>query len=162
MSTTAATDIPVFDELSPAPRASVADTARHRVALPFADRQRSRLRIELSGGGAAGIKLPRGTLLRDGQWLRSTTATSWLEVTAAPEPVSMLRSTDPEQLARAAYHLGNRHVWVQIGPGWLRYLADPVLDQMLLGLGFGVEHADAPFEPEAGAYSAEHGHLHAH
>jgi urease accessory protein len=154
--------VPIFDQLGEEPEATLPERARLSVALPFADRQRSRLRVALSAGGAAGIKLPRGTLLRDGQWLCSSTTDRWLQVQAAPEPVSVVHSDDPGQLARAAYHLGNRHVWVQIGAGWLRYLSDPVLDQMLMHLGFEVTRAEAPFEPEAGAYSAEHAHVHTH
>ena len=154
--------MPIFDQLSAAPAATVPAEHCCSVALPFAERQRSRLRVALAAGGAAGIKLPRGTLLRDGQWLRSSEADRWLKVQAASEAVSVVRSDDPEQLARAAYHLGNRHVWVQIGAGWLRYLTDPVLDQMLAQLGFRVTRSEAPFEPEAGAYSGEHAPAHAH
>ena len=55
-------------------------------------------------------------------------------------------------LLRGAYHLGNRHIAVQLGPGWLRYLHDHVLDDMLRGLGLEVDFAQLPFEPEAGAY----------
>jgi urease accessory protein len=75
-----------------------------------------------------------------------------------------VHSADPRPLARAAYHLGNRHVALQIGDGWLRYCHDHVLDEMLLGLGLRVTVEQAPFEPEAGAYHAEgdsaHGHSH--
>jgi len=73
---------------------------------------------------------------------------------------------EPALLARAAYHLGNRHIWLQVGEGWLRYLADPVLDDMVRSLGFDVVSEEAPFEPEAGAYAsgdrAAHGHSHGH
>ena len=69
-------------------------------------------------------------------------------------------------LARAAYHLVNRHVALQICQGWLRYCHDHVLDDMLRGLGLAVTVEQAPFEPEAGAYHADadgaHGHSHAH
>ena len=68
---------------------------------------------------------------------------------------------DPWSLARAAYHLGNRHVALQVGSGWLRYLHDHVLDDMVRGLGFEVVVEEAPFEPEAGAYGG-HGHSHSH
>ena len=61
------------------------------------------------------------------------------------------------KLARAAYHLGNRHVSVQIGAGWLRFLHDHVLDDMVRGLGLVVTLDTQSFEPEAGAYS---GHAH--
>ena len=67
-----------------------------------------------------------------------------------------METDDPKALARAAYHLGNRHVPVQVGDGWLRYLADHVLDDMLRGLGLEPKSEQAPFEPESGAY----GHVH--
>jgi urease accessory protein len=63
-----------------------------------------------------------------------------------------VRTADLRWLARAAYHLGNRHVALQIGEGWLRYKHDHVLDEMLHGLGLKVAVEQAPFEPEAGAY----------
>jgi urease accessory protein len=73
-------------------------------------------------------------------------------VKAAPELVSVMRSDDSLQFARACYHLGNRHVPLQILAGELRYLNDHVLDHMLEGLGMSVDHQMLPFEPEAGAY----------
>jgi urease accessory protein len=64
----------------------------------------------------------------------------------------------PAALARAAYHLGNRHVPVQVGEGWLRLAADHVLETMLAGLGARVTALEAAFEPEAGAYATHHRH----
>jgi urease accessory protein len=81
-----------------------------------------------------------------------------VEVVAADEPLLEARCTDVLLLARAAYHLGNRHVAVQVGDGWLRLQADKVLGDMLSGLGVELREVSAPFEPEAGAYS--HGHQH--
>lgn len=69
-----------------------------------------------------------------------------------PEPLSVVRSNEPLRFARACYHLGNRHVSLQILPGELRYLSDHVLDHMIEGLGLTVTRAELPFEPEAGAY----------
>ena len=80
-------------------------------------------------------------------------------VKAAREPVSTVLSLDPQLLARACYHLGNRHVALQIEPGRLRYLQDHVLDEMVRGLGLEVIVEEAPFEPESGAYG---GPAHAH
>jgi urease accessory protein len=65
---------------------------------------------------------------------------------------------DAASLARAAYHLGNRHVPVQVGEGFLRIAADHVLEGMLQGLGATLERMQAPFEPEAGAYAGGHQH----
>ena len=71
----------------------------------------------------------------------------------------------PHHLLRAAYHLGNRHVALQIGAGWVRYQHDHVIDEMVKGLGLDVQVEDTPFEPEAGAYgghAALMGHAHPH
>lgn len=159
--------LPIFDELCESPAVLADAQPPVSVLLPFAERERSRLRVTLADGTAVGIKLPRGTLLRHGQWLCSTASGSYLQICAAPEPVSTVYSDAPETLARAAYHLGNRHVWVQIGPGWVRYLRDSVLDHMLQHLGLDVHAELEPFDPEAGAYAgsiggAPAGHGHAH
>jgi urease accessory protein len=91
-----------------------------------------------------------------------------IEVHAAPETVSTVRTDDRLMLERACYHLGNRHVPLEIGPGWLRYQHDHVLDDMLAGFGLAVVVEHAPFEPEGGAYvsasnaHASHAHSHHH
>jgi len=131
-----------------------------RVALTFEQRQRSRLRVRLEDGREAGILLPRGARLRDGALLGGE-AGLVVQVVAAPEPVSTAACDDTLLLARACYHLGNRHVALQIEPGRLRWLHDHVLDEMVRGLGLAVRSEQAPFEPEPGAYGG-HGHDHAH
>jgi urease accessory protein len=78
-------------------------------------------------------------------------------VIAAPEELSVAVARDAHELARAAYHLGNRHVAVELAPGRVAYLHDHVLDDMLRSLGLVVVSERAPFEPESGAY----GHAHA-
>ena len=83
-----------------------------------------------------------------------------VEIVAMDEVVSTVRCADPWRLARASYHLGNRHVPVQIGAGWLRFRHDHVLDEMLRGQGYTVTVEEAPFEPEGGAYGGSHGHAH--
>lgn len=106
----------------------------------------------------------RGTMLRGGDLLLADDGRV-VEVVAADETVSVLQSADPLLLLRAAYHLGNRHVAVQIGAGWLRYLHDHVLDDMVQGLGLSVSVGQWPFEPEGGAYAAStaaHTHTHTH
>lgn len=135
--------------------------ARATITLPFELRRKSRLRIRLDSGEDVGLFLPRGTVLRHGDRLRTTDGLV-VEVRAAPETVSIARTDDPLSLARAAYHLGNRHVALQLGPGWLRYLHDHVLDRMVEKLGLSVASEQAPFEPETGAYGdGDHpGHTH--
>jgi urease accessory protein len=132
------------------------------VTLDFEHRQRSRLRVTLDGAGEAAIRLPRGEVLRGGDRLRATDGTV-VEVRSADEPLSQVESTDPFALARAAYHLGNRHVAVELGSGWVRYRHDHVLDHMVEGLGLTVTFIKGPFEPESGAYAGHHhGHSHDH
>jgi urease accessory protein len=130
------------------------------LTLPFEQRTRSRLRVTLDDGSAAGLFLTRGSTLRDGDCLASDDGIA-VRVRAAPETVSSVRCADPTLLARACYHLGNRHVPLQIAPGLLRYQHDHVLDDMLRGLGLEVTVEQAPFEPEPGAYIG-HGHSQAH
>ncbi|HUG72501.1 MAG TPA: urease accessory protein UreE [Steroidobacteraceae bacterium] len=132
-----------------------------RLVLPFELRQRSRLLAMLDSGEEIGLTLPRGTVLRGGDRLQASDG-RLVEVVAAPEQVSIIRSSDARELARAAYHLGNRHVAVQVTSSAIQYLSDHVLDDMLRGLGLAVESDVLPFEPEGGAYSQAHSHGHAH
>ncbi|OBS09247.1 urease accessory protein UreE [Acidihalobacter prosperus] len=131
------------------------------LTLPFELRQRSRLRTRLDDGGEVGLFLPRGRVLRHGDRLRADDGRI-VEVRAATETVSTVRAEQPLDLLRAAYHLGNRHVALQVAEDWLRYAHDHVLDDMVRGLGLTVSVEQAPFEPEAGAYGGEHAHGHAH
>jgi urease accessory protein len=128
------------------------------LVLPFEVRQKSRLRTAVEGGEEIALFLPRGTVLRDGDCLQADDGRV-VRVRAAEENLLEARCADPDSLARAAYHLGNRHTPVQVGEGWLRLAADDVLAGMLRGLGATVTPLRAPFEPEAGAYAAGH---HAH
>ena len=131
-----------------------------RLTLPFEQRRKSRLRTRLDDGREVALMLERGSVLRGGDRLRSDCGRC-IEVAAGRETVSVVRADDARILARAAYHLGNRHVPVQVGRRELRYLADHVLDEMVAGLGAEVVRAELPFEPEAGAYG-HHGHHHGH
>jgi len=121
------------------------------LTLPFELRCRSRLRARLDDGREAALFLPRGEVLRGGDLLQAEDGTA-VRVVAAPEPVSTARADDPLLLTRAAYHLGNRHVALQVDQGCLRYLHDHVLDDMVRSLGLQVGIEQAPFEPEPGAY----------
>jgi urease accessory protein len=129
--------------------------------LTLDQRQRSRQRIRLDDGREAGILLPRGEVLRDGDLLASDDGLA-VRIAAAAERLSRARSDDPLLLARACYHLGNRHVALQIEPGRLSWLHDHVLDDMVRGLGLDVSSIEAPFEPEPGAYGGGSRHGHAH
>jgi len=141
------------------------------LTLGFEDRRRSRMRIRIDDGREAALLLPRGTVLRDGDRLRDPERNETVTVRAADQTLSLVRAADPVALARAAYHLGNRHVPVQVGDGWLAYEHDHVLDDMVAERGLVVETRVAPFEPEAGGYRHgehggghrhEHGHEHGH
>ncbi len=143
-------------------RIDTSSTVDDSATLPFEKRQKTRLRVTLDQSGEeVGLVLPRGSVLRDGDLLRAQD-TSVIQIIAEPEAVSTVASDDAGQLARAAYHLGNRHVWVQIGDGWIRYLTDHVLDDMLTAMGYQVAHEREPFEPEGGAYQGGHSHHHSH
>jgi len=137
------------------------------LTLPLHSRIKSRLRVTLDNGEDAGLFLQRGTTLQDGDLLQSEDGYR-VQVKAACETLSSIRSDDPHLLARACYHLGNRHVSIQIEPSSVSYLHDHVLDEMLLGLGLEVEITEAPFEPEPGAYGGSagkghhQGHTHGH
>lgn len=120
--------------------------------LEYARRERTRQRAQLDTGEDVAIKLPRGTVMRGGDRLATADGRS-IRVVAAPEPVSTAHASDPELLAKVAYHLGNRHVWLQVGPGWVRYLADHVLDGLVRRFGLEPTAQIAPFEPEPGAYA---------
>jgi urease accessory protein len=132
---------------------------RGRLVLPFERRQKSRQRATLASGEEVAIELPRGEILRGGEWVLASDGRV-IEVVAQPEKVLHVLCATQRSLARVAYHLGNRHVPLQVGDGWLRIAADHVLELMLQGLGATVVALDAPFEPEAGAYGAPQGHLH--
>ena len=137
-------------------------TSSGKLTLPIEQRVRSRLRAKLDDGREAGLFLPRGTLLRGGDLLSSKDGTV-IEIISAAETVSTVYCNDSTLLARAAYHLGNRHIPLQVENGWLRYQHDHVLDDMLKQMGLEVKVEQAEFEPEAGAYQqAANGHHHSH
>jgi urease accessory protein len=125
--------------------------------LPFELRQKSRLRTQLVSGEEVGLLLPRGEVLRGGDLVTASDGRI-IEVIAQPEPLLHVECATPAALARAAYHLGNRHVPVEVGDGYLRLAPDHVLEEMLAGLGASLREIEAPFEPEAGAYGGRHRH----
>jgi len=123
-----------------------------RLELPFELRQKSRLRARLASGEEVRLMLARGTVMRGGDVV-STIDGREVEIVAAKEKLLHIES---DHLARVAYHLGNRHVPVQVGHGFLRIAEDHVLEDLALQLGARVSHIQAPFEPEAGAYGHHH------
>jgi len=133
------------------------------VVLDFDARQKHRFLARLEGGEELAVTLPRGSVLADGDFLE-TDAGAAVRVRAAMEPLSVVRASDPLLLARLTYHLGNRHVPLQIESGKLSYRHDHVLDELAARLGAAVGFEHAPFSPEGGAYGrgAHHEHHHAH
>lgn len=139
--------------------AALQAVATERLELAFETRCKSRLRTQLASGEDCGLFLERGTVLRGGDKLMANDGRV-VEVLAAPERLMEAMSDEPLLLAKAAYHLGNRHVAVELQPDRLRFAADHVLGEMVRGLGLKVAEIEAPFEPESGAYGAHGGHGH--
>jgi urease accessory protein len=94
-------------------------------------------------------------VVQAGDYLNAETG-EIVQITAQPEPVLTVTAPDPTTLLRAAYHLGNRHVPLEVTADYLRFSPDPVLAQMLDHLGVTVTAETAPFYPEAGAYHHHH------
>jgi len=136
------------------PRSAYKVEVRGQLRLPFESRQKSRLKTKLVSGEEVGLILPRGEILRGGDLVTASDGRV-IEIVAEPEKVLHIETKD---LARVAYHLGNRHVPVQVGEGFLRITEDHVLEEMVQKLGARVSHLEAPFEPEAGAYAGGHQH----
>ena len=134
------------------------------VELDWDTRQKSRFDTTDSAGRRLGVFLHRGSVVRGGDVL-VTEDGSLVRVVAAAQPVLRVSACaehgTPLDLMRAAYHLGNRHVQLEIHGDHLQLEPDPVLADMLLAMHLTVNKNQAPFEPEAGAYAAE-GHAHAH
>lgn len=140
-------------------RVQVADQIDDYLDLPFDLRQKSRLRVSLKSGREAALYLERGTILRGGDILKSECGLL-VQIVAAKEPVYDVTGNTTKALIAASYHLGNRHVPLQIGDGWIRLEQDYVLKEMLLALALKVIEHSSAFEPEAGAYGGGHRHGH--
>ncbi len=140
------------------------------VTLDWDTRSKSRFDAHDSAGRHLAVFLPRGTVLRGGDMLVAEDG-AMIRVQAAPQPVLQVRvcaahgtATD---LLRAAYHLGNRHVPLEVQAECLQFEPDPVLAEMLRRMHLIVTEVQAAFEPEAGAYGeggghGHHGHDHGH
>jgi len=112
-------------------------------------REKSRLKVVLDDGREGGLFFPKGTTFQDGDFIIATDGDTLVEVKAAEETVSTVKSNNPLELAKACYHLGNRHIALQIEADFLRYQHDHVLDEMVRGLGLEV-------------ISHDHEHSHSH
>jgi urease accessory protein len=129
------------------------------LTLTFDLRRRSRLLLRLDDGEEAGLFLERGTVLKDGDELAGSDGRV-VRVAASKESIYVVRQTSACTLAQAAYHLGNRHVPVEIGADFLKIERDPVLRDMLEQAGAVVSEETAAFQPEPGAYGGGHRHGH--
>ncbi|MDP9082361.1 MAG: urease accessory protein UreE [Pseudomonadota bacterium] len=128
-----------------------------RALLTFEARCKSRLLLTLDSGEQAALIVERGRALRDGERVRIEDGRE-VEIISADESLLEAVSGDPLLIAKAAYHLGNRHVAVQVMADRLRFLVDHVLAEMVAGLGLRVSALVAPFDPEGGAYGQQHAH----
>ena len=136
--------------------------AADKVSLTYEQRQKSRGRAVTEKGEEVAWFLPRAHVLADGDCLAAENG-MLLKVIAAPETLSEVQSDDTLLLTKAAYHLGNRHVPLQIDGNRLSYQHDHVLDAMVTGLGLRVSCVQKPFHPESGAYhNQSHSHDHSH
>ena len=127
--------------------------------LTAAERRICRGRREATGGQPVVLQLPRGVELHPGMVLADAAGTPQVVVEAAPEPLLVVSAADGLALLQAAYHLGNRHVALELHADQLRLLADSVLEAMLRQRGLQLQSVVAPFQPEGGAYG---GHAHQH
>jgi urease accessory protein len=137
------------------PRGAYKLEVRGTLKLPFESRQKSRLKTRLVSGEEVGLLLPRGEVLRGGDLVTASDGRV-VEIISQEEKVLHIEAGSPRDLAKVAYHLGNRHVPVEVGEGFLRIAEDHVLEEMLKKLGARVSKLEAPFEPEAGAYAGGH------
>lgn len=132
--------------------------AADTVVLDFDDRHRRRISMEAVGGLTFLLDLPEAIALRTGDAMKLEDG-RFVEIIGASEPLSEIRAENPEHLLRLAWHLGNRHLPVQIAAGRLRIRRDHVIEAMIAGLGGKTRSIEAAFDPEGGAYlQSSHGH----
>ncbi|MBB4305406.1 urease accessory protein [Rhodobium orientis] len=142
-------------------------TAADSVLLDYESRYLRRKVLTTASGKKLLVDLPKATVLKDGDLLEAGDGTL-IAVTAAKEALAEVTVSDPHALVRLAYHLGNRHLPVQIDPDRLLIERDHVIEEMVEKLGATVRHVEEPFNPEGGAYGYgrthghDHGHSHSH
>jgi urease accessory protein len=122
------------------------------LALSAEERTRSRHRLKSHEGQDFALHLPRGTVLNEGDLLTSDRSEPIVRIVARSESVMTVTARNSLDLLRAAYHLGNRHVPLEVAINYLRLSPDPVIHSMLIQLGVEVKEEIAPFYPETGAY----------
>jgi urease accessory protein len=145
-----------------APCGSWHDATRDTVVLDFDARHRRRMAMSGVNGTSFLLDLAEATALRGGDALVLDDG-ALIEIVAAPEPLVEISSVDVGAMARIAWHLGNRHLPVQLVRKKLRIRRDHVIEAMIVGLGGRLIEIEAPFDPEGGAYAeGGHGHHHGH
>ena len=120
-------------------------------------RKKSRFKAVSIDGQEVGVFLDRGTILAHGDCLESENG-KIVRVLAQDESLLQITQGSAKSLSHLAYHLGNRHVSIEIHNAWLRIADDEVLRDMVEGLGAHVHSVSAPFHPESGAYGGGHSH----
>jgi urease accessory protein len=126
------------------------------LALTAEERTKTRQYIETLEGKTYYIRLPRGIVLNAGDLLTSDDQDFYAKVIAKPEPIITVVANHSLDLLKAAYHLGNRHVPLEITTDYLRFSPDPVLSSMLVQMGLTIQEEITPFYPERGAYGNHH------
>ncbi len=131
---------------------SLQQAVQDTLVLSAEERQRSRFRCQTESGAIVLLNLPRGLVLAEGDLLTNVAEDWWVRVQAKAEQVLKVEAQTSLDLIRAAYHLGNRHVPLELGTHALKLSPDSVLQDMLVHLGLTVTEVLEPFHPEAGAY----------
>jgi urease accessory protein len=140
---------------------STQQTADDCIELDYDDRKRGRLRTRSRLGKEIGLFLDRGRTMQEGDLLKAENG-DLFRVKAADENVVKAQASNSLQFAKVCYHLGNRHVPLQIGDHWLRFQPDHVLEALCLHFGLKVRTETVPFQPESGAYANLSQHTHHH
>src|SRR3954451_13898552 len=135
------------------------DEERGAVLIDFDRRHRRRIALQTEAGDEVLVDLPQAARLRDGDGLLLEGG-GVVRVVAQPERLLEIQADDPNDLVRIAWHLGNRHLPVQLVPAGIRIRTDHVIAEMVRNLGGLTQEIDAPFDPEAGAYAGGHAHSH--
>ncbi len=133
--------------------------ATDEVLIDHDRRHRRRIVLKTQSGQDLLLDLPQAARLRDGDGLKLDSGTI-IRVRARPEPLAEIHAHSDAELIRIAWHLGNRHLPVQLLGDKIRIRRDHVIEEMVEHLGGHVDLIDAPFDPEAGAYAGGHSHSH--